>query len=542
MERRLVKAYERMTMPDECSRRIERMMNRKMKEKQSRRAVLVIPASPQKQWWAAAAGLVCLVLVLTMGGTFLFLNATDNAAARTPETAASQISVTQAAEQTTGETDAMVEYYKDGLSFRYPAGWQLALGDGMEQFYDRQRAAFWLVRREAWEVNLELDAAGYQDLLRRSGDPNTVVTEVSRVSVDGLDANKVVFTDLFGTITRYDTATEDAGYSFCFAYYQNGQTDTQAEEALMASVRFGAEDKRFVLSDQGKEFLQKMCYYMPDWSGSASLDEAFWKDFLFQSFTSPELTEDGKAMTVCGETEYAYIYRDGMDTSEGQVKISREAVETYVKLAMGYEMPEFTPAYEKMEPGQTALYYKDGYYYIGSSDFGAVGYTFRKWEPDMEAYPTLASVSFDAYIDEPEHVIGTVTFRVYPADNENGFTIVAKDYVSTAEKEIIADRVEISNTAELFSEAYFLGSVEAMKQYLVEPYTQRIETYSGPDTVVVLGNQGMLSDMGEKQVGDTQVVSYAFKESPTADSYTYLTMELVKQEDGWKVKFYGLEK
>ena len=36
-------------------------------------------------------------------------------------------------------------------------------------------------------------------------------------------------------------------------------------------------------------------------------------------------------------------------------------------------------------------------------------------------------------------------------------------------------------------------------------------------------------------------VSVEFLDS-TEDSYTYLSMRVVKQEDGWKVQSYGLEK
>ena len=81
----------------------------------------------------------------------------------------------------------------------------------------------------------------------------------------------------------------------------------------------------YTLSDQGIAFLEKMCYFMPDWSDYASLNESFWQEFLFRSFTSPELTDNGTDMTVCGGQELA-------DTPWGKaVKVSRgQTVEPYV--------------------------------------------------------------------------------------------------------------------------------------------------------------------------------------------------------------------
>lgn len=400
MEERLVKAYERMMMPDDCTRRIEQKLERELKsrKKGNGRFTMALSPAPRRSGWAAAAALVCLVLVLSVGGSILFLNA---------------------------------------------GNW----GSGSK------------------------------------------LTPVS---------------------PSFETSGETLGNA----------------------------PQSFVLSEDGKAFLEKMCYYMPDWSGYGSLDEAFWKDFLFLSFTSPEWVEDGKAMTICGETEYAYLQRDGMDMSEGQVKVSREAVEAYVKLAMGCGLPELEPAYEAMEPGQTAFYYEDGYYYIGSSDFGSVGYTFRDCEVHEETYDTYAFVTFDVFVDGQDNVIGTDVFQIYPADNENGFTVAGKTYTSVDGP----DREETDTLTTFFAGAYFSGDTEAMRQYLADSYSGAVAGYGGAEGAEITGKTGLPAPGEERSVGAEETVSVQFKESPAADSYTYLTMVLVKQEDGWKVKFYGLEK
>ena len=123
-------------------------------------------------------------------------------------------------------------------------------------------------------------------------------------------------------------------------------------------------------------------------------------------------------MTVCGEQEM-------VTTPWGQaVKVSREdSVVPYVRLALGREMPSYAPAIRDVSAGQTLFYFEDGYYYVGLSDFGDVGYAFRGYYPNSV---DGATAIFDIYSGTPEDTIGTVCFTLVPADNENGFTVAAK--------------------------------------------------------------------------------------------------------------------
>lgn len=282
MNKQVIDTYDRMAMPDDCARRIEGEMNRAIHKKKGGNNMKKENGT-QKQSWGIAVILVCLVLVLSVGGVFLFLNASETKEASSVPAGTEQIPQTDALTQT---------------------------------------------------------AAG--------------------------------------------TETADA----------------------------------FALTETGKAFLEKMCYYMPDWSGDASLNDEFWRNFLFSTFTCPEITGSETVMTVCGEQEL-------VTTSWGQaVKVSREdTVEPYVRLALGREMPAFTPAVQDISAGQTLFYYEDGYYYIGLSDFGDVGYTFRGCYPNQQASDPCASVIFDVYSGTPDDTIGAICFTLVPAGNENGFTI-----------------------------------------------------------------------------------------------------------------------
>ena len=44
-----------------------------------------------------------------------------------------------------------------------------------------------------------------------------------------------------------------------------------------------------------------------------------------------------------------------------------------------------------------------------------------------------------------------------------------------------------------------------------------------------------------RDTGSTQVISLEFRDSNYEDMFLYLTIELIKQEDGWNIQFYGLE-
>ena len=189
-----------------------------------------------------------------------------------------------------------------------------------------------------------------------------------------------------------------------------------------------------VLTDENKSFLQAMCYYMPAFTGIWETEnEDFWRKFIFNSFTSVPTDAFGNYKPVYGEGEHVMVYREDLGFEEGEFKISEEYVQEYARLTFGEgrKMPEFKPAFEDMKEGQTALYYQDGYYYIGESDFGEEEYRFRDMEVSIERYGTFAYVYYDILLHNvdsgEQEVVGNVQFELYHADNANGFTITSKE-------------------------------------------------------------------------------------------------------------------
>lgn len=189
-----------------------------------------------------------------------------------------------------------------------------------------------------------------------------------------------------------------------------------------------------VLTDENKSFLQAMCYYMPTFVGLWETEnEDFWREFIFNSFTSVPTDGFGNYKPIYGEGEPVMVYREDWGMEEEAFKISERDVREYARLIFGaeMEMPEFKPAFEDVGEGQTLFYYQDGYYYIGGSDFGEEEYRFRDMEVFIERYGTFACVYYDILLHNvdsgEQEVVGTVQFHIYYADNANGFTIDSKE-------------------------------------------------------------------------------------------------------------------
>lgn len=104
------------------------------------------------------------------------------------------------------------------------------------------------------------------------------------------------------------------------------------------------------------------------------------------------------------------------------------------------------------------------------------------------------------------------------------------------------DAMEIGGIAADFSRAYFDGDQEELRKFLADSYDGDIEIYpdAEPEVAGMTAVRG-LEDIGESKIGDTQVVSVACDRANMGEGFLYLTLEMVKQENGWKVYFYGLE-
>ncbi len=78
MKRRLMKIYDQMTMPEDCSRRIQQSLQQAMEKKEAGRNVRQIPPSYRRSGgWISAVGGVCLLLCLLGSGVLLWKRETS---------------------------------------------------------------------------------------------------------------------------------------------------------------------------------------------------------------------------------------------------------------------------------------------------------------------------------------------------------------------------------------------------------------------------------------------------------------------------------
>lgn len=177
-----------------------------------------------------------------------------------------------------------------------------------------------------------------------------------------------------------------------------------------------AETEHFELTQDGKEFLQSMCFYLPDFSGESDFTETFWFEFLFLSYTGCYEADDNDIETV-------KVERKDLGFTEDVNKVSLEQVKAYVLLTLGVELPDYQPSFEEMNEGQTSFFFDDGYYYIGLSDFGETDFEFLSCT-EKEDGSILAEYAKMGFGETDWEQTGSVTFRLEKADNDNGFIIV----------------------------------------------------------------------------------------------------------------------
>lgn len=261
MNKRLLDAYDRMTMPDACARRIEGQLECQLRERKKGRYTRIQPPEPKTNWWAVGAALVCLVLAVSVGGTFLMLNLANDLPEQS--TNATQPSVPETtAEETTGENETLKEYSDGEVYFQYPEEWDLqaeriedAAALTVKDSQNQNVPSFQMLICDAELVNLDMEYGRLQSQVREVY-PEAQDLELSETTVAGQDACKVVYTYTDWeinenlTMTHYLTKANGIGYHFYFCC-PTRQEDVYREgmDALIASIRFGMDAQDYTYTE-----------------------------------------------------------------------------------------------------------------------------------------------------------------------------------------------------------------------------------------------------------------------------------------------------
>lgn len=108
---------------------------------------------------------------------------------------------------------------------------------------------------------------------------------------------------------------------------------------------------------------------------------------------------------------------------------------------------------------------------------------------------------------------------------------------ATPEPTLPPEDTEAGKIALEFADVYFYGGAEDIEPWLVDDYQWGVDTYdSEAPTDILL--QYVFPSEDEENLWSASIRFRMGNE----DSFTYLVLELVEGEEGWKVSFFGLDK
>lgn len=132
-------------------------------------------------------------------------------------------------------------------------------------------------------------------------------------------------------------------------------------------------------------------------------------------------------------------------------------------------------------------------------------------------------------------------------DNRESFSLEPEENNMQAVNngEFCEDSVEITETVRAFADAYFKNDEETLRALLAEDFEETIEMYAYPEQAgqireEYIGGSGMPNE--NVVVGFTGYVFYEFSgHAETDDALAYLSIQITKTEEGFRVKWYGIE-
>lgn len=162
------------------------------------------------------------------------------------------------------------------------------------------------------------------------------------------------------------------------------------------------------LTQEDKEYLIDLCPKIPDFAAGSEMDTVFWREFLFNYYTSD----------FDRETADRYVEEWGYEVS--YVKVSQKEVQDTVEQIFG--SPLSAQVEEELSQGPS-VFLENGFYYISVSDSPDYKYEYVG-DTDTDI---LKEVELLEGLNGEEDYYSQVHLFLIPADNERGFIITGKD-------------------------------------------------------------------------------------------------------------------
>ena len=595
--KRLITAYEQMTMPDDCAQRIELRLQKEMKNRSSGRYTkMMTPESPQGRNWRTAALALCLLLVLVMGSMIATreLQPAELAATVLPETRETAwdhyAQVTDYSVENVENTAMFIRKYileKDWEALRRMVNFKVTVQG--EEVTDWQTFVYWM---EIYALNPDLRARLEQEDCRAmfcnwqgismadgliwinqesEGLRITAVNMEIQQEPEDDDRQKRVPENfaavLSGGAVKFTEYAEDVGLDeFC--------------AGLWGDVTL----ERFAVLDMDDDGICEVVVQVQ--TGDAKVPAHLVlrqtgsqiSGYSFQPGEMLDLKKDGTFFRR--DRDYRLIFNDKTSWVTMEVKNNSEK-----PLAQWHAWPCLQPelllrSYEYVTgtgwtqmPGNPYYYFQSIARKTGDNDVRTLQYwgmdsfaieedkvyLFDPDAPGTVLYGTLteengrqqfAQMGFYMSTEEREYMAEVrnmlseepeywVDVHLPQQENKAGKVSIPEEmiayfgYTSVPEEKALQENYAIWELMDSFAASYFAGDTEAIRSYLTEDYRGSIEIYSG-NGIPELESYGRAPDavmeVGEIfQTGFTVWVSGA---------YEGVNLELVKQEDGWKIQRY----
>ena len=101
----------------------------------------------------------------------------------------------------------------------------------------------------------------------------------------------------------------------------------------------------------------------------------------------------------------------------------------------------------------------------------------------------------------------------------------------------------MKTVAETFAAAYFENDEAVVRSLLTEDFAETVELYAYPENAAQIRENDLTGLPDDNiEIGVTCWLSYEFSGHVESDgAYVYLSMEVTKTEEGFRIKSYGLE-
>ena len=603
MKRRLTKAYDRMTMPDRCAEAVERKLEAQLAQQKKGNYTRIQSTAPVRhQGWAIGAALVCLMLVLSVSGTMLFLYAPDLRMERPAETEVTAVPEDHYAAATSFSAEKVETFAKIVRSNVLQKNWGaleskicFPLTAQDEELPDWQAFLEWMngfsLYSSRWkqleEETCQAMFCNWQGICMAEGFLwiNEVEGELKITAIDmeireeqEQEDHRKQVPEAFARVLAGQTVN----------FYTN-QGEITMEEYCAARWGQVTIDK-FAVVDMDADGISELVISVQTMDAETEAHLVLRQDgdkicgYPFQPGEMLDLKKDGSFFRRDREHRLYFNDRSSWVTVEVQEQTEKPMAQWHTYpcqcpdlLLQSYEYvigtgwsifpghPYFLFEGLAMERAGNAVEVLE--YWRNSGIWCQEGNTVYIFDPDAPGtafYATLTEEQGFAQFSQVGYYISGED-REYQAEIRNllseepeywadvhlPFLGTMGRMVSTPEElaayfgytpmpdaEVMQQTRELKALVDEITEAYMTGGSEAMEPYLAETYQNREKKFFPSDAVIKLMTYSAMPDR-VMEVGETLHVSAGIRLEGDDRDYSF-NLELVKQKDGWKVEGYHL--